>query len=104
MTRSGPRQGCLLEVVGRPWVYWSIGVAVVATVRIQQQGASWWAAAGIGLVAAAVVAVVLRSLGRVDLGRLRSNRAVRSVLAHFRGDRDDSPGTAEARGDDTEGD
>ena len=104
MTRSGPRQGRLLEVVGRPWVYWSIGVAVVATVRIQQQGASWWAAAGIGLVSAAVVAVVLRSARLVDLGRLRSNRTVRSVLAHFRGDRDDSPGTAEGQGDDTEAD
>lgn len=104
MTTSGPRQGRLIDAVGRPWVYWSIGVAVVATVRIHQQGASWWAAAGIGLVAAAVVAVVLRSLRRVDLGRLRSNRAVRSVLAHFRGDRDDSQGTAGGRGDDTEGD
>ena len=104
MTRSGPRQGRLLEVVGRPWVYWSIGVAVVVTVRIQRQGASWWVAAGIGLGAAAVVGVVLRSARRVELGRLRSNRAVRSVLAHFRGDRDDSPGTAEAQGDDTDGD
>ncbi len=104
MTRSTRRGSSLIEVLGRPWVYWSIGVAVVATVRIQRQGASWWAAAGIGLVAAAVVAVVLRSARRVDFGRLRSNRTVRSVLAHFRGDRDDSPGPAAAQGDDTEAD
>ena len=102
---SGPsgRGRSVIEVLGRPWVYWSIGVAVVATNRIQRQGASWWVAAGIGLGAAAVVAVVLRSARRVDFGRLRSNRAVRSVLAHFRGDRNDSPGTAEAQGDDTDG-
>ncbi len=104
MSHPSRRGSSLLEVLGRPWVYWSIGVLVVATVRIQRQGASWWVAAGIGLGAAAVVGVVLRSARRVELGRLRSNRAVRSVLAHFRGDRDDSPGIAEAQGDDTDGD
>ena len=86
MSHPSRRGSSLLEVLGRPWVYWSIGVLVVATSRALTQGASWWAALATGVAAGVVTGVVIRSVRSLDLGRVRSSRVVRSLLGHFRGD------------------
>ena len=100
MTRPDRRSTSLVEVLGRPWVYWSIGVLLVVTTRALTQGAEWLVALAIG-AAGAVTGAVLRSVrSGVGLGRLRSSRVVRSVLAHFRGDRDDGSNTRHGPGED----
>ena len=82
-----PRRGRpVIEVLGRPWVYWSVGVLVVATSRALTQGASWWTALAIGVAAGVVTGLVVRSVRGLDTSGLRSNRAVRSVLGHLRGE------------------
>jgi len=79
------RNPSAVELLGRPWVYWSIGVLLVATARALTQGADWWVALAIGAAAGAVTGVVIRSVRSLNLGGVRSSRVVRWVLGHYRG-------------------
>lgn len=97
MTPPAPRRSPVLDALGHPWVFWGLGAVIVGSSFAAKQGASWWIAMAIGVGAGVVVAAAVASLRGAELGRLRSNRPLRAVLGHLRGER--RAGRHEADGD-----
>ena len=75
------------DVLGRPWVFWGLGGLLVGSSFAAKQGAPWWLACAIGAVTGLVVGAVLWSFRTAEFRRLRSNRPLRALVAHLRGER-----------------
>jgi hypothetical protein len=77
----------VIDVLGRPWVFWGTGAVLVGSSLAAKQGAAWWVALLLGVVAGLVVGGLIWALRDAELRRFGSNRPVRALVAHLRGER-----------------
>lgn len=82
----GRARTLLIDLLGRPWVFWGAGALLVGSSFAAKQGAAWWFALPIGVLVGLVVGLLVWSLRDAEFRRLRSNRPLKALIAHLRGE------------------